>query len=479
MAHSVKDVAFALRLDPEKFFYVVQHASDGLYYREFEIPKRRGGVRNIAAPRRGLALAQDRLSEILLLHYAPKKHVKGYVKGESFLTNARYHERQKWILNLDIKDFYPTIGFARVRGLFISPYFGFNERVATILARITTYKNGLPQGASTSPIIANIIANNLDKKLLAIAAGLQLRYTRYADDITISSSKRNVPADIVQSWNPDFGDRVVHLGRSIVDSFKHSGFEINSAKTRISFPYERQEVTGLVVNRRANVWRRDISRLRMKIYSIQRHGTTAAAKVWLGDGSDGEKIWKHISGYLAYIRQVRGVDDPVLAKLCKGAVIAGLREPIWVLKMAEMVREYDVFLSHASEDKDKMRRLKDGLETVGLKVFFDETSINWGDSIVEKINHGLLKSTYFVPFLSTTFANKGWTNKELNSAISMNIDRKGRILPIIDSGFSVEKNYPLLAETLYRQWPVDVGSEEAFITKSADAILRLVETRAT
>ncbi|MDF3217835.1 hypothetical protein EN962_05935 [Mesorhizobium sp. M7A.F.Ca.CA.001.09.2.1] len=149
----MKDVAFALGLDPEKFFYVIQHAADGTYYRDFDIPKKRGGVRNISAPRKGLALAQSRFASILCAHYTPKNFVKGYVKGQSFLTNARYHEKQKWILNIDVKDFYPSISFARVRGLFISPYFGFNERVATILARITTYKDGLPQGGVDIAIV--------------------------------------------------------------------------------------------------------------------------------------------------------------------------------------------------------------------------------------------------------------------------------------------------------------------------------------
>jgi RNA-directed DNA polymerase len=472
-------VAFALGLDPEKFFYVVQHAADGTYYREFQVPKKRGGVRNISAPRKGLALAQNRLAEVIRSHYVPKKFVKGYVRGESFLSNARYHEKQKWILTVDIQDFYPSIGFARVRGLFLSRYFGFNERVATILARITTYRDGLPQGASTSPLIANIIAHNLDKKLVAIAVKGQLKYTRYADDITFSSSRRAVSSDVVQSWEPAFGRREVHLGQSITEAFKHSGFEINHTKSRILFPFERQEVTGLVVNRKANVWRRDIARLRMKLHSIKRFGATEAAKVWLGPGGDKQKMWSHVAGNLAFIRQVRGMTDPVLAKLCKDAVIAGMTGPSWVLQMAEMVREFDVFLSHASEDKEKIRRLKDKLEECGVKVFFDETSIKWGDSIVEKINNGLLKSSYFIPFLSKTFSEKGWTNKELNSAISMNVSRKGRILPIIDSNFSVEENYPLLGETLYKKWPADESSEDAFIGEVADAILHLIEKKVT
>ena len=224
MAHSVQDVASALGLDSEKFFYVVQHSNDGSYYRNFKIPKKSGGERLISAPKRGLGLAQTRLAELLNQKYKPKPCVKGYVKGESFLSNAKYHERQKWILNIDLEDFYPSITFPRVRGLFLSSYFGFNPRVATILARITTTPDGLPQGARTSPVIANLIASNLDKKLLEIAAKNRLKYTRYADDITFSSSQRSVLSSLVQGWEPAFGGRAVQLGRDLLEAVRSSGF---------------------------------------------------------------------------------------------------------------------------------------------------------------------------------------------------------------------------------------------------------------
>ena len=138
-----------------------------------------------------------------------------------------------------------------------------------------------------------------------------------------------------------------------------------------------------------------------------------------------------------------------------------------------MVRQFDVFLSHASEDKPKVRKLKVRLEELGVKVFFDEDSIAWGDSLVEKINHGLLKSSFFVPFLSETFAKKGWTNKELNSAIANNINRKVRILPIKDAGFSIDENYPLLIDTLYKEWPA--SDDDQFVSDAADEILARVE----
>ena len=154
----MQDVAIALGMSPGGLFYVLQNADNGKYYQHFEIPKKRGGTRPIHKPVKGLSLAQERMAEVLKHHYRPKNFIHGYVAGRSFLTNARYHEKQNWILNIDIENFFGSIGFARVRGLFMSSFFHFNHRVATILARLTTYQDGLPQGARTSPILANIIA---------------------------------------------------------------------------------------------------------------------------------------------------------------------------------------------------------------------------------------------------------------------------------------------------------------------------------
>lgn len=162
----------------------------------------------------------------------------------------------------------------------------------------------------------------------------------------------------------------------------------------------------------------------MILYSAKKYSADEAAKIWIGPSNTSADFWNYICGWLSYFAQVRGAKDAVVAKLCKSSVEAGLTGTEWIIRSAELVREYDVFLFHASEDKPKVRRLKDKLESVGVTVFFDEDSISWGDSLVEKINHGLLKSNFLVPFLSDTFSKKGWTNKELNTAISANINRK-------------------------------------------------------
>lgn len=105
-AYSVKDVAHALELDSEKFYFVVKRCDDGSYYTSFKIKKKNGGDREIRKPVRGLALAQDRFAPILAHVYNPGMHVYGFVKGKSYVDNAHYHHAQRWILNLDIEDFF-------------------------------------------------------------------------------------------------------------------------------------------------------------------------------------------------------------------------------------------------------------------------------------------------------------------------------------------------------------------------------------
>lgn len=472
-AHSIKDVAFALKMEPDKLFYVVKNTDEGRYYKKFKIPKKNGDFRDISKPIKGLALAQDRLSPVLHYVYNPGPYVKGFVKQTSFIENARYHQNQKWVLNIDLNDFFPSISFPRVRGLFLSRAFGFNQRVATILARLCTFEGHLPQGASTSPVLANMIAKPLDKKLVDIAKNEQLKFTRYSDDITLSSSKRLVPSSVIKSFE-DHGFRgEVVLGDHLKQVVRSSGFTINDEKTRLMFPDNRQEVTGLIVNDRANIRRKDISRIRMKIYSVKKFGPSEAAAVWGQNNATG--MIKHLIGWLAYIRQVRGPSDPVLAKLCLQAYEAGINDIGWIEELADMRKEFDVFLSHASEDMDAVSVLHKALEAKGITVFFDKSSIKWGDSIVEKVNHGLLKSSFFIPFLTETFAKKGFANKELNSAIQMNISRKGRILPIKTSTFNLGSQYPLLNETLYKVWPEKVEDENAFSQEVSDEILKLVE----
>src|SRR5205814_3311637 len=116
-----------------------------------------------------------------------------FIPARSILTNAKPHLRQKFVLNVDLKDFFPTINFGRVRGVLIAKPYCLLPHIATYIARICCRDNALPQGAPTSPIISNMICSRLDRQLLRLARQYRCVYTRYADDLTFSTSMPRFP----------------------------------------------------------------------------------------------------------------------------------------------------------------------------------------------------------------------------------------------------------------------------------------------
>ncbi len=155
-------------------------------------------------------------------------------------------------MNLDLKDFFPTFNFGRVRGFFIqNNSFKLNEKVATIIAQIACFENMLPQGSPCSPIIADLIAHLLDVRLVQLAKQNKLTYSRYADDLTFSTSRRDFPAAVAAPAAP--GSPQWALGDDLVTAIQSAGFAVNPAKTRMQFRMSRQLVTGLTVNAKVNI----------------------------------------------------------------------------------------------------------------------------------------------------------------------------------------------------------------------------------
>ena len=151
------------------------------FYREFTIPKRRGGTRQIHAPYAAVATVQAWISESILSRIDVSDRAHGFVRLRSPVTNALEHLGARCILRIDIKDFFPTVNLPRVIAIFQS--IGYNHEASYALARACTLDNKLPQGASTSPQLANLVARRLDARLEALAKSLDLVYTRYADDL--------------------------------------------------------------------------------------------------------------------------------------------------------------------------------------------------------------------------------------------------------------------------------------------------------
>lgn len=257
---SLIDIAHLLGYKPSALAYVLYKIDDEVKYANFEIPKRSGGKRLISAPIPELKTLQRKLADLLdncaIELTEAGKHddsaSHGFKKGKSIFSNAKGHRNKRWVFNIDLENFFGTINFGRVRGYFIKDRnFQLHQIAATIIAQIACHKNSLPQGAPSSPAISNLIGHILDIHLSKLASKFGCHYSRYADDLTFSTNKPSFPRQIAlpdstdpQAWTP---------GTELSRLIDHSRFSINSLKTRMQYRNSRQDVTGLVVNKKLNV----------------------------------------------------------------------------------------------------------------------------------------------------------------------------------------------------------------------------------
>jgi len=249
------DLAEALGLTIGELRWLSYHrdAAKTLHYKRFTIPKRDGSERAIWAPLPKLKAAQRWILRNIVEHLPVHGAAHGFMPGRSILTNAQPHTGSRLVVNIDLKDFFPTVTFRRVRGMFRKA--GYREQVATLLAAICTESpreiveydgqtwfvalgpRCLPQGAPTSPMITNTICMRLDRRLTGLAKKSGYTYTRYADDLTFS-----LPA--THKGAPKTG-RLIGLVKKVVAG---EGFAVNAKKTAVRRTGGRQQVTGLVVN---------------------------------------------------------------------------------------------------------------------------------------------------------------------------------------------------------------------------------------
>ncbi len=244
---------------PKTLTAIVYQTPLALKYTTFNIDKKSGGNRTIKAPEPKLKKLQSHLSHALyqcLAEIEKERGAKpisfGFRKDRSIAENASRHKRRRWVLNLDLEEFFPSFNFGRVRGFFLKDKaFGLQPEVATTIAQIACDGTALPQGSPCSPVISELIAQILDMRLVRLAKKFGVTYTRYADDITFSTSQKDFPTGLA---SVDVNDPAVwHLSDELVDKIVAAGFAINNAKTRMHFRGSRQMVTGLVVNEKVNI----------------------------------------------------------------------------------------------------------------------------------------------------------------------------------------------------------------------------------
>lgn len=230
-------------------------------YSSFTLKKRTGGERTIFSPSERLKSIQSSLSELLQDCYDEINNKKqnddkfnptlshGFVRKRSIITNAVMHLNRKNVLNIDLKNFFDCFNFGRVRGFFIANNnFKLDPHIATVIAQIACHNNKLPQGSPCSPIISNLITHSLDIQLASLARAYSCRYTRYVDDITISTRESVFPRKVMR-----YEDGKFVAGKRLRREIKRAGFTINEKKTRIQYKDSRQDVTGLIVNKKPNI----------------------------------------------------------------------------------------------------------------------------------------------------------------------------------------------------------------------------------
>lgn len=356
--NSVKRKEFGLGVFPfsmEQMMYFSSPRRNYLHYRNYHIPKRNGGVREISAPRNMLKSLQTVVGRFLQDMYEPSSSVTGFVPGRSVIDNASRHVRKNYVYNADLKDFFPNIDRKRVESALCRLPLCFSREAAHLLAGIccthadlarraneirneinylkrsgyeakkaedypSSERAALPQGAPSSPIVSNIVCMRLDRRLAGLARSFEVTYSRYADDITFSSNHN-----------------VFKEGYSFLKEFRKiiadEGFTLNESKLRLQKKGQRQEVTGLIVNSKVNVCRKYVRSIGSLLHIWERYGVDTAYACFLKHKLERKKpqneeleiiqsstcfrphMVETIQGQLAYIGMVRGKKDPVFQRL--------------------------------------------------------------------------------------------------------------------------------------------------------------------
>jgi RNA-directed DNA polymerase len=302
------DLAALLGVDLKVLRWLTYHrdVAPVIHYRQFEVPKAKGGVRVISAPRPALRAAQQKVRAEILSHLAATPQAQGFVRARSTVTNARAHVRRDVLVKIDITDFFGTITYPRVRGLFRR--LGYSGMVASLLGLLCTEaprreveidgrrwyvalgERSLPQGAATSPELTNQIARGLDRRMAKFAAKHGWTYTRYADDLTFSLRLESKDEAERVKESREHVRRLLGVARAVLED---EGFSVNRDKLAVIHKGRQQRVTGVVVNDQLGIDRRTLRRFRAAVHRVSKDGFKDPA----------EK--QRMLGYAAYVKMIK------------------------------------------------------------------------------------------------------------------------------------------------------------------------------
>ncbi|CAB5681962.1 Retron-type reverse transcriptase [Delftia tsuruhatensis] len=286
------------------------------HYHSFTLPKKTGGQRLISAPMPRLKRAQYWVLDNILAKVPAHDAAHGFLAGRSIVSNAAPHAGHDVVINLDVKDFFPSIAFGRIKGVFRQ--LGYGEAMATLLALLCSENRAqawqvdgeklfvggkarervLPQGAPTSPMLTNLLCRRLDRRLLGLARQLGFTYTRYADDLTFSASGQAAQ------------DHVGRLLGRVRWILRDEGFTPHPDKERVMRRGRRQEVTGLVVNgEQPGVSRETRRRLRAALHRAAQ-AVPGQRPHWQGHAAQPSQLL----GLAQFVHQVRPAQGGALLR---------------------------------------------------------------------------------------------------------------------------------------------------------------------
>jgi RNA-directed DNA polymerase len=313
-------------------------------YREFPVAKRSGGWRRIYVPEPSLLRTQRWISRYVLANLTPHSASVAYVRESSVFKAAEMHCRCQWLIKVDIQDFFESISERQVYLVYLQA--GYQPLVAFELARLCTwvfdeqslryrrkrwrtsperrsvpgeiggYRDSrighLPQGAPTSPMLSNLVMAKFDAAAEAIALSEGCVYTRYSDDLSISSDAS------------DFGrSRAENVVRELFALMRGSGFEPNPEKTVIAPPGARKIVLGLLVDSDRPRLRREFkSRLEAHVHGLVKFGPVQHARQRDFKSIFGMK--RHLYGLLTYAEQIDSAFAEPLRKKLDSVVWPGV-----------------------------------------------------------------------------------------------------------------------------------------------------------
>ena len=247
-------------------------SKDNRRAKRYRMHKKHGGTRAIVAPHQSLLCMLKGFNALLQQYYEPTTWCYGFVKGRSVVQNAQQHLGKRYILNIDIKDFFPSITRQMVEDVLLAEPLKCSTEAARLLSGLCTAAEPqgdvLPQGFPTSPTLSNMVCKKMDEELATAAQRIGATYSRYADDMSFSSDK-----DVLRPT----GSFYLQVS-TIVEKY---GFRLNDRKTRLQRRGRRQQVTGVVVSHKVNVTREYARQIRSLLYMWERYGYWETAKAAL------------------------------------------------------------------------------------------------------------------------------------------------------------------------------------------------------